>query len=528
MPKFASLLLLVLSFCLAQTASAVVVRYFEPSTPLPTPGVWFENDVRVGGTASTVDLSAAGGDLENAQPLPIGAALLTTRVAENGDKAEVGVADAYGLVSDIMSSLAVGYAYYKADVSGGNAFAAPSIKLTFYDPDYVGDGFVTLVYEPTWNQPGNEGSSVAVPVDTWTNVAIDQNTGLFWGTGGFGQPNTAGGPPLLTLAQWVNTFDSGFADADLVLVSVGVGTFNAGQEGYFDDVTIDHGAGGGYSASYDFEPFVPAGAIVSFGVQAGLPATETIDGLTVRPADAVDASIPSIAFGELISAEDVDAFHRTNNGAVIFSTTTSVSLDGTIYQASDLIVWTGSSYKLFFPGASLLGAGENIDAFTLLPQQRMLISTQTGATLYGFTFNDGDIVVVDQKAQTAGLYQGLDEAALFTGTNQNIDALHYDWETGDLMISVVTAGGVGTIAGVPFGTTDNMHAKVVRFNPAAPSGGYVFLDGVGLFDGATRQIDAFFMPSTVPVSVPVLGPIGLGLLTAALGAMGMRRIARKS
>lgn len=527
MPKFATSLFLVLSFVIVDPAWAVIVRYFDPATAAPTPGVWFENDVRVGGTASTVDVSQAGGNLENAQPLPIGAAKLTTRVAENADKAEVGVADAYGRVADIMSSLAVAYAYYKADVPGGNAFAAPSIKLTFYDPDYVGDGFVTLVYEPTWNQPANPGASLVVPNDVWTDVAIDQNTGLFWGTGGFGQPNTAGGPPLQTLAQWAGTFDAGFADADLVLVSIGVGTFNPGQEGYFDDVTIDHSAGGGYSASYDFEPLVPAGAIISFGVQGGMAATETLDGSTVRPADAVDASIPVIAFGELPSVEDIDAFHRTSNEAVIFSTTTSVSLGGTIYQAADLILWNGSSYALYFDGETLLGSGENIDAVTLLPQQKMLISTSTSATLYGFSFADGDVVVVDRNAQTAGLYQGLNEAALFTGTNQNIDALHYDWATGDLMISVVANGGVGTIAGVPFGATSNMHAKVIRFHPTAPANGSVYLDGTELFDGATRQIDAFFVPSTA-ATLPVFGPIGWGLLSMALGALGVRRIARRA
>lgn len=54
------------------------------------------------------------------------AAVLTIRVGENGDKAEVGVVDFCGLVPDIMSSLAVASANYEADVTGGNAFAAPS------------------------------------------------------------------------------------------------------------------------------------------------------------------------------------------------------------------------------------------------------------------------------------------------------------------------------------------------------------------------------------------------------------------
>ena len=95
-----------------------------------------------------------------------------------------------------------------------------------------------LVYEPTWNQPGSEGASVIVPADDWATVSITPDSGLFSQTGGFGQTNSAGGPPLKTLLDWSTTFDSQFLNAELVTVSVGVGTYNQGQTGYFDDVTI--------------------------------------------------------------------------------------------------------------------------------------------------------------------------------------------------------------------------------------------------------------------------------------------------
>jgi hypothetical protein len=158
-----------------------------------------------------------------------------------------------------MASLQLSYEYYKATNPGQNLFAAPSIKLSFFkencdDLASVGDCFGTLVYEPTWSQPEFEGSSVEPPLDAWTPVAIDDTTGLFWWTGGFGQPNTAGGPPLRTLAQWAGVFSSDFADSELVQVSIGVGSSNQGQVGYFDSVRISHG--GGYDAWYDFEPAV--------------------------------------------------------------------------------------------------------------------------------------------------------------------------------------------------------------------------------------------------------------------------------
>ena len=79
--------------------------------------MWYENDVRDGGTVSIVDLTGAGGDLENNQPLPTGAVLVTTGFAD-GDKAEIGVVDDYGTPNDVFTTLSVGYSYHKASVVG--------------------------------------------------------------------------------------------------------------------------------------------------------------------------------------------------------------------------------------------------------------------------------------------------------------------------------------------------------------------------------------------------------------------------
>jgi hypothetical protein len=234
----------------AATASASTVSSIDPYTESPTKGVWYENDVRDGGTVNIVDLTGAGGDLENNQPLPSGAVLLTTALAD-GDKAEIGVVDDYGTPSDIFSTLSIDYSYHKASVTGGNQSAAPALKLAFWNEDYDAvegqDGYVELIYEPYWNLGSNPTP------DVWASVTIDHDTGLFWATGGFGQPNTFGGPPHRTLAQWKTVFDSEFGDAELVRVSIGVGSYNQGQLGYVDQVSISHSLGGSYLASYDFE-----------------------------------------------------------------------------------------------------------------------------------------------------------------------------------------------------------------------------------------------------------------------------------
>ncbi len=240
------------AFLSGGSASAAVVTGFDAA--FTANGSWFASDVRVGGTATVVDLTGAGGNLESAQPLPTGAAKLTTDLTDAA-KAEVAVRDTYGKAGEIARSLTLGYSFYRDNLAGGNQAAAPAIKLTFFNSSYAGDGFVTLTYEPYWQT----GVSVNPTSGVWTDVDIDFDSGLFWQNGGFGQTNSSGGPPLNTLEGWLAAFDAGFADASLIAVSMGVGSSNQGQIGYFDDVRIAHSFGSGYSASYDFQA---AGAAV--------------------------------------------------------------------------------------------------------------------------------------------------------------------------------------------------------------------------------------------------------------------------
>lgn len=244
-----------LTILASPAVAQTTVTSFAPSTNT-TPGVWFENDVRFGGTASVADLTGLGGNLENSQPLQVGAAKITTRLGENPDKAEVGVLDSYGTVAGILSTLQVTYSWHKATNGTQNQNAAPSLKLSFFNPACVDttnnpglDCFGALVYEAYQNGFGNFPA-----LDTWNTSSVDYNSGMWWWTGGFGFSNQAGGPANRTLAQWeteLTNLSSDFPGAQLVLVSIGVGSFNQGQIGYFDNVVI---AGTNSNASYDFDP----------------------------------------------------------------------------------------------------------------------------------------------------------------------------------------------------------------------------------------------------------------------------------
>ena len=273
----------------AVPAFGQTVTEFAPSTNTAT-GVWFESNITAAGVATIVNLTGVGGNLETNQPLPIGATRLTT-TADNGDRANVGVLEDYGQPQNILSSLSLVYSSFKATNGTQNLSAAPALKLSIFngvcdDAVSAGDCFGVLVFEPTWNQPGFEGSSVNPPLDTWQTWNIDQNTGLFWWTGGFGQPNTAGGPPLRTLAQWLAVFSSDFLDSTIFLVEIGVGSFNQNQLGYFDNVQISHTFGGGFSAAYDFEPPTNIRNLDTgefFGtIQEAIDDVDTLDGHTLE------------------------------------------------------------------------------------------------------------------------------------------------------------------------------------------------------------------------------------------------------
>ncbi|MAI25656.1 MAG: hypothetical protein CMN75_06445 [Spirochaeta sp.] len=229
-------------------SATTTVSVFAPYSVTPTEGVWYEMQVEAGGAADIVNLSGVGGNLENNQPLPVGAGLLTTG-SSNPDVAHVGVVDSYGNASDILTdgSLAISYSFYKGSEGDLNSFAAPAIRLTLNNPTAVGDGYGSLVYEPYWQT----NPIAPVPTDDWITAEITSTTGLFWWDGGFGQPNSFGGPPLRTLSDWTLVFDADFVGAELLALSVGVGTYNQGQTGYFDDVSIAYT---GYDESYDFEP----------------------------------------------------------------------------------------------------------------------------------------------------------------------------------------------------------------------------------------------------------------------------------
>lgn len=240
-------------------ASTIVVDHFEAPASSTTPNTWYRSDVRGAGTAETVDLRSAGGNLQSGQPSGPGAAEVTTG-NHNADKAEVATYNNFGSVADVLSSWNFSYDYYKAS-GAGDAAAAPSLKLNLYNSSCsAGDCYGSLVYEPYWNQ--GTGGVGTVPADAWQHVSIGADTGSgsdqsggWWWSGGFGQSNSAGGPPLRSLNEWLNDFRSSdpndINNASVVGIALGVGSYNPQTTGYFDNVSYTDGSGN--TTTFDFQ-----------------------------------------------------------------------------------------------------------------------------------------------------------------------------------------------------------------------------------------------------------------------------------
>ncbi len=223
----------------AGTAAATVVTEIKSS--YTGDYIWFENDVRPGGTAGLEDLTGKGGNLETNSPYQKGAAKLTTG-NDNSHKAEVGFAGSLGTIGDFVNSQGqLGYSYYKSSTDTNKA-AAASIKLAL---DVGAATPAYLVYEVYGNMAGNP------PQDTWSAVNINSGSGTFWHTGLLGEGNQAGNVAAgQTLLDWAAHFGNDFLNLSIIGLSVGVGSYNQGQTAYFDGVAFQSKE---YDLFYDFE-----------------------------------------------------------------------------------------------------------------------------------------------------------------------------------------------------------------------------------------------------------------------------------
>lgn len=241
----------------------------------------------------------------------------------------------------------------------------------------------------------------------------------------------------------------------------------------------------------------PANATIILSTDA----TETLGGLSFSDGDIAEydpaTNTATLYFVENLFGgdEDIDAVHILDNGNIILSAESGATLGGLSFGDGDLIEYnpTTGSGTLFF-GEGLFGSDEDIDAVHILTNGNIILSTIDGATLGGLSFGDGDLIEYNPTTDTATLF--FDES-LFSA-DEDIDAVHI-LESGNIVLST---GGAAALGGLSFGDGD-----LIEYNPTTYSATLYFAEG--LFSNNANIDGVYVTPMPEPATI---GMLGLGCL----------------
>lgn len=268
-------------------------------------------------------------------------------------------------------------------------------------------------------------------------------------------------------------------------------------------------------------------------------ATLVVDGDTGGGGDTF--SVFRNSAGLQVSDENIDAVHHLGNGRVLISTAGAARLrtaGGGIleFEDGDVIEYDiiNDEATMFVDGTSIfrtaggaLGADEEIDAFTILPNGNYALSTNAAARL-GATpldFTGRELVEYDPINDVASiLISGTGATSIFRNNanndtdNAEINAIHA-LADGTFLLAVSDSAarlpdGLGGI--LAFDNSD-----IVHWNPAT-STATLFFSGDSLFDGGNTNLDAISLDS---VGVPE--PSTWALLTLAGIGFGGYRVRKR-
>lgn len=122
--------------------------------------------------------------------------------------------------------------------------------------------------------------------------------------------------------------------------------------------------------------------------------------------------------------QDVDAVYGYDTGQLVISTETAATLAGLAFEDEDLVEYDpiGNTATLIFDGSAHFATNENIDAVQMLADGRILLSTDSDATLAGLNFMDADIVLYDPLKNTATI--AFDGSGIGGASDTDLDAFH--------------------------------------------------------------------------------------------------------
>jgi hypothetical protein len=154
----------------------------------------------------------------------------------------------------------------------------------------------------------------------------------------------------------------------------------------------------------------------------------TLGGLSFGKGDLIEynpiTDTATLCFDEDLFAqnnENIDAVYFFESGNIILSTTGNATLGGLSFSSDDLIEYnpTTDTATMFLDG-SVFGWSTNIEAVHLLENGNIILSTGTYVSLGGLDLGTGDLVEYNPTTDTSTLY--FDESHFDNGAN--IDSVY--------------------------------------------------------------------------------------------------------
>jgi hypothetical protein len=223
---------------------------------------------------------------------------------------------------------------------------------------------------------------------------------------------------LLSTTQDASLGGQAFEPEDLVLYD----TVSNAASIYFDG-----------DAEFAAEENVDAVFLLSNGnILLSTAGDATLGGLNFEPEDLVEynigSNVASLFFdGDAeftLAEENIVGVWVFGNGNILLTTFDDASLGGQAFEPEDLVLYNPVSNvaSIFFDGdAEFTLAEEEIDAFSLLANGNLILSTRSAASLGGLAFQPDDLVEYNPVTNVASLFFNGDLE--FAATNENIDAV---------------------------------------------------------------------------------------------------------
>ncbi len=187
----------------------------------------------------------------------------------------------------------------------------------------------------------------------------------------------------------------------------------------------------------------------------------------------------------------------TQAASIILSTQTGATLGGLTFEDGSLADYdiASDTATLAFDEA-LFSGNENIDAVHVLSNGNFILSTANAATLGGLTFDPDDLVEYNPNTDVATLFFS---GSNFSATNEDIDAVSV-LSNGHIVLSTTATA---TLGGLGFDPDD-----LVDYDPITDIASLVF-DGGALFTTSNEDIDAVsILPGSILLSTLTNATLG--------------------